>query len=170
MSTPRFIGDLHLGHKKIVEFSGPLRGNVTTVDEHDEWIVKQWNKVVSKTDIVYVHGDICFDKEKLPLLDRMKGRKILLLGNHDQFDLSDYQKYFEKIHGFMKYKGFWLSHSPIHPAELRGKVNVHGHVHHNTIADPRYINVSVEALNGMPIRLDELRDLVEKRKSQHEKI
>ena len=80
------------------------------------------------------------------------------MGNHDQFKLEEYQKYFYKIIWFTKYKGFWLSHCPIHPNELRDKPNIHGHVHQKTIKDRRYINVCVEALNGTPIEFSKIAD------------
>lgn len=155
MSVVRHISDLHLGHKKILHFS-PNRGG-TNVDEHDEWIVKQWNSVVGKRDIVYVHGDVCFDMEKMPLFNRMNGKKRLIIGNHDKFDMGVYLKYFEQVHGFMKYKGYWLSHAPIHPDELRGGINIYGHVHNNPIKDPRYACVCVEQLDGKPIAFDEIK-------------
>lgn len=161
MSNVFFISDLHLGHEKILEFS-PRRGG-TNVIEHSEWLVNQWNKRVGKKDIVYVLGDVCFKKGHLHYLVQMNGKKNLILGNHDEFPISTYQIYFNKIHGITKYKGFWLSHAPVHPNELRRKMNIHGHVHNNTIRrasdgflDRRYINVSVENLeDGMPISLDE---------------
>lgn len=157
MSKVYFISDLHFGHKRIVEFSGTARGNVTSIEEHDTWIINQWNSVVTKNDLVYVLGDVCFDKTKLPLLKKLKGTKHLILGNHDEFSLTEYSKYFNKVHGFMKYRGkAWLSHSPIHPNELRGKINIHGHVHHKTIPDKNYVNVSVEVLNGIPISWEDI--------------
>lgn len=153
MGSVRFIADLHLGHKHICEFSGPYRGDVKTVDEHDAWIIEQWNQVVLKNDLVMVLGDVCFDKSKLPLLKKMRGSKHLIFGNHDKFGLQEYLKYFDKVHGFTKYKGrAWLSHAPIHPAELRGKFNIHGHLHFKTMCDDRYINVSVEKLYGRPVQ------------------
>lgn len=155
MSDIYFISDLHLGHKKILEFS-PSRGG-SNVDEHDAWIVSQWNSVIVKRDIVYVLGDVCFDIEKMKLLSLMAVEKRLILGNHDVFPIEEYLKYFTKVYGLTKYKGFWLSHSPIHPEELRGKLNIHGHVHNKIINDPRYISVCVEALNGKPISLTALR-------------
>lgn len=158
MSDIYFISDLHLGHKKILEFS-PSRGG-STVDEHDTWIVSQWNSVIVKRDIVYVLGDVCFDIEKMKLLSLMAGEKRLILGNHDVFPIEEYLKYFTKVYGLTKYKGFWLSHAPIHPEELRGKPNIHGHVHNNIINDSRYISVCVEALNGKPISLTTLRKIL----------
>ena len=159
MSKVRFISDLHLGHNKIVEFSSSFRGNVTTVDEHDQWIVEQWNKVVRKQDLVYVLGDVCFDKNKLPLLDKMWGTKHLIFGNHDKFSLDTYLRHFNKVHGFMKYKGqAWLSHSPVHDGSLRKLFNIHGHVHQRSVDDIRYFNVSVEALDGKPITWEEIKE------------
>lgn len=158
MSRVFFISDLHIGHRAILKYSSAYRYG-DNVDEHDLWLVTQWNSVVkSKKDIVYVLGDICFDKKKLWILDKMEGIKYMLPGNHDLFDYELYRSYFEKIIGFKKYREFWLSHAPIHPQELRGRKNIHGHVHANSIPDDRYINVSVEALNGTPITLEELRE------------
>lgn len=164
MSKVFFISDLHLGHRSICKFSGPLRGGFTEVDDHDNWIVEQWNKVVTKHDLVWVLGDACFDRKKMPLFKRMNGAKHLILGNHDEFGIQEYLKYFNKVHGFLKYKGTWLSHAPINPLQLRGKWNIHGHVHAGTLDDLRYINVAVEALNGIPISWDTLQAMMNDRR------
>ena len=159
MAQTFFISDLHLGHRNILKFS-PDRGG-ETIDEHDHWLVEQWNSRVTKRDIVYVLGDICFDMEKMPLISEMNGRKKMVRGNHDKFDTQVYLKYFEDVLGFTKYHEFWLSHCPIHETELRGKHNIHGHVHQNVqIENPMYIPVCVEQLNGIPVSLDELRDRI----------
>lgn len=158
-----FISDLHLGHKNIIKFSRDYRVGLT-IEEHNEWLVSQWNSVVGKGDIVYVLGDVAFGHENLKYLDQMKGQKFLIRGNHDGGDISVFKPYFQNIYGLLKYKGFWLSHAPIHPASLRNLFNLHGHVHQNTLEDLRYINVSVEALNGIPISLDTLKLMVEDRR------
>jgi calcineurin-like phosphoesterase family protein len=150
-----FISDLHLGHRSILQFAGPLRGG-TTVDEHDEWLVNQWNSVVGNRDLVWVLGDVAFDIDKMPLLAQMKGRKKLVRGNHDKFDLGVYLKYFDDVHGLVKYRDFWLSHAPIHPSELRGRKNIHGHTHHTCIPSPDYVNVSVEQLYGVPVTFEKV--------------
>lgn len=156
MSTVYFISDLHLGHKNILKFAGEYRRGAT-VEEHDEWLVNQWNAIVHKNDLVYVLGDVAFTLDSLRNIGRMRGQKILIMGNHDKYPLEEYLKYFRTIRPSpFPYKKFWLSHCPIHPAELRGRMNVHGHVHHNTLPDKRYINVSVEPLCGLPMSLEEL--------------
>jgi len=162
MGTIRFISDLHLGHLGILKFS-PQRGG-DCVDTHSMWLVEQWNSVVAKNDHVWVLGDICFNKNHLKYLDAMHGQKIMLWGNHDKLSLNQYQKHFHLVYGFRKKYGYWISHSPIHPCELRGKLNIHGHVHSNNVLgedglpDPRYVNVCVEAVNGKPISLDEIKN------------
>ena len=151
-----FISDLHLGHKSILNFS-PNRGG-HNIYEHDEWVIDSINSLVGKRDVLYILGDLVFDREKLPFLGRIKGQKFFVLGNHDKFPVEEYMKYGTVRSGIYKYKGLWLTHCPIHPAELRDKKNVHGHVHNNSLEDRMYVNVCVEALHGRPISLEQVRD------------
>jgi calcineurin-like phosphoesterase family protein len=105
-------------------------------------------------------GDVAMEVSKLSLIAQLPGRKILIPGNHDLFDTQVYLKYFDKIlGGFKKYK-CWLTHMPLHDAELRGHYNIHGHCHHNTLSyDKRYLNVAIEWLpEKRPITLDEVRE------------
>ena len=161
MSKIRLISDFHLGHANILKFA-PMRGG-TDVQSHSEWLVAQWNSTVHKTDVVWVLWDICFDKKHLKYLKQMHGQKVMLWGNHDKFPVTAYQPYFHQIFGFRKKWGFWVSHSPIHLCELRGRGNIHGHVHQNSVRkddgelDERYVNVCVEALNGKPIAIDDVK-------------
>lgn len=162
MSEIFFIGDLHLGHKKILDFS-PERGGTNTL-EHDEWIIKQWNSVVTKNDMVWVLGDVAFSQEALYKVGQLRGHKKLIRGNHDTQATTAYLKYFNNVFGIVKESNFWLSHAPVHPQELRGKRNIHGHVHRNSILlpdgtpDDRYINVSVENCGGVPVPLSVLKE------------
>jgi len=166
-ATPRFIADLHLGHKKILHFSGDYREGATT-NEHDDWIVSQWNSAVGKRDPVYILGDLAFSRDGLERVRELRGQKFLLQGNHDLFPIADYEAVGLKVIGFRKYKGFWLSHAPIHPAELRDCKNIHGHVHSksiksgldNGILDRRYINVSVEMNAAKPVSISDIQDRV----------
>lgn len=158
MSTPFFISDLHFGHKKIHVFEGHNRGNAQSLEEAEEWLIAQWNSVVTKRDNVYVLGDAAFNKEGLKKIKRLKGNKVLLMGNHD-LSIHSCLEVFGSTISFCKKFGYWLSHPPIHPDELRGRRNIHGHVHSKSLPDDRYINVCVEALGGRPISLDEINEL-----------
>ena len=157
MSEVFFISDLHLGHKNITGFAGKWRGNTTTVEEHDAYLLEQWNKQVGNRDTVWVLGDVAWNPESMSLLKEFNGNKKLILGNHDQMMMSEYMKYFNRIYGVVKYKNHWLSHTPIHPNEMRGMNNIHGHVHMNTIKSDSYINVCVEnCQDNSPVPFDDL--------------
>lgn len=159
MSNVWFCSDLHLGHKNIGKFRAPL---VNSTEENNTRIINDWKTVVTKRDTVYVLGDFCFDKELYDTLDLPGEAKYLIRGNHDRFQTSAYLKFFNEIEGIIKYKGFWLSHCPIHPDELRGKPNLHGHVHFSTVHDDRYFNCCPENLwhkyGRCLVSLDEVRN------------
>ena len=165
MSQVYFISDLHLGHKRILDFAGNLRSFASSPEEHDEVLVDRIASTVTKRDVLFILGDVAMDLEALDKLSRVRSLQMnLVRGNHDIFSEEVYLKYFDKILGFAKYKGFWLSHAPIHPHELRGKINLHGHVHGNSVTDmfggydKRYINCCVENCNGYPISLESIRN------------
>ena len=103
------------------------------------------------------------------MLDRLQGRKIAILGNHDLPKHSkELLKHVDYIGGLMKYKGIFLSHCPVHPMELDYRVsrNIHSHLHEKSIMimnengdlikDDRYHCVSVEQVDFKPVSLSDL--------------
>lgn len=168
MSESFFISDLHFQHKKIVEFgksTGTVYRTGVNWEENMQHIVQNWNNVVSKRDKVFVLGDVAFGPIGFKALQELNGTKTLIRGNHDNYyETEQWLQVFDSVEGLYRYKEFWLSHAPIHPLELRGKRNIHGHVHQYSICDsdgkydPNYINVSCEAINETPISLTQIRD------------
>lgn len=127
--------------------------------EHDEFIVSQWNKVISKRDTVWILGDITMEKATpYPILNRLNGIKKVVLGNHDQPNhVPELLKYVKSVCGMVELKGYALTHCPIHESELnRYRGNIHGHVHLETLPDSRYINVSCEVVNYTPVKINSL--------------
>ena len=169
MSTVRFIADLHLGHDNMAK----RRGFQSTAD-HDNHIISRWNSVVSKRDLTYILGDVTMEsKSHYQALDKLNGRKIVVLGNHDKAShVKDLLNHVESVSGMVKYKGIFLTHCPIHPRELEYRVshNIHGHIHSNYVeydvrlfgikivsrVDRRYICVSCEHTQYLPKTLAEL--------------
>ena len=161
--------DPHFYQKTICEFKRPdgtkLRPWDTT-EEMSEWMITEYNKLVSDIDRVYILGDIAMGRKALDKsLPFLKGRKVLVKGNHDEDKLSYYSQYFDDIRAYVIKKGFILSHIPIHPSSVkRFGVNIHGHLHSNSveldnqpgIKDPRYFCVCVEQTDFKPILLDEV--------------
>ncbi len=169
MSTVRFIADLHLGHANMAK-----RRGFSSVEEHDEYIIKKWNSVVVKRDLTYILGDVTMESAKsYPLLDKLNGRKIVVGGNHDKpTHTKELLKHVDSIAGMVQYKGIFLTHCPVHPREMeyRIKHNIHGHIHENYVEytfrffgikilsriDRRYHCVSCEHVDYTPKTLKEL--------------
>ncbi len=60
--TKWITSDMHFNHAKIIEYCDrPFE----TTEEMNEIIIRNWNKKIKKKDIVYVLGDIGFDREQL---------------------------------------------------------------------------------------------------------
>lgn len=161
MSHVYCVGDLHFGHKNICAFRGNLLGNIpiSTEEEHREAVIFLWNQRITKRDTVFVLGDAVFTEETLEDISRLKGTKVLVRGNHDVLNASTYLTVFKDVAGMIRSRASWLTHAPIHPQELRGKINIHGHVHSATIDDRRYRNVSLE--NTIPFAPVLLSDLIQ---------
>lgn len=125
MSNVYFIGDMHFGHTHIHKF----RKQFSNEQVHRAYLMEKWITSIGKRDVVYVMGDAAFTQEGLDDIGRLAGRKILIRGNHDLLPTEAYLKVFEEVYGAFAWKGLWLTHIPIHPAELYGRTNVHGHCH-----------------------------------------
>ena len=156
MSNVWLTSDLHLGHRNIHKF----RTQFESEEHHREVIKENYHKVVTKRDKVFFLGDVAFTQECLEDVGTWVGeRKVLIVGNHcvDSIPMSEIVKHFDEVYSLLKYKEYWMSHAPIHPNELRGKYNLHGHVHYANIDDPRYLNCCLENTDYTPIDLNEVR-------------
>ena len=152
-----FTSDLHLGHRGIIEMQNRPFENV---EEMNRVLIDNYNELVHKNDTVYFLGDI---SHHMPidrvneLLSMMKGKKILIKGNHDIKDNNSY-----RMSGFTEVyelpvilDGFWImSQEPMYVNENMPYANVFGHVHNNpmyrTVSSQSYC-VSVERIGYTPI-------------------
>jgi len=158
-----------------------------SIEEHDAFLIQQWNSVVTHpSDKVYVLGDVAQKPKDLENFAKLNGKKILIKGNHDIYDMKYYAKYFKDIRATHrlthdKCNGILLSHFPIHPmslSERAHKLNVHGHIHDRVVTkkepdvisdrnitfkesiDRRYYCVSAERIAYTPIDLEILMDIL----------
>lgn len=78
-----FTSDLHLGHQNILKYRS-IPG-VSTLAEHDEALITNWNETVGPDDIVFVLGDFAMGTrtETVPMAKLLQGHKLLMPGNHD---------------------------------------------------------------------------------------
>lgn len=162
--TAWVISDTHFNHENIIKYcSRPF----SSAEEMNECLVDHWNSVVRDEDLVYHLGDVYmgggFSRDYTrSLLSRLKGRKRLILGNHDTGKDDVLRGAFQKIDVWRKKPmglPCILTHIPVHVDTLdenKAPINVHGHIHTRVLPDKRYINVSVEQINYTPVNLEEL--------------
>ena len=157
-----FIGDTHFGHGEVINFENRPFDNV---DEMDEALISNWNRVVSNEDKVFMIGDFSFhnvDKTK-EILSRLNGHKILIKGNHDEGSEELYRDCgFESVYSYpVIIDEFWMiSHQPLYLNKNMPYANIYGHVHGNEM----YKDVSAhsfcacaERIGYTPISFDEIK-------------
>lgn len=93
-----FTSDLHLGHNNVLL----SRQQFQDINEHDDTLIFKWNNKVEKNDDVYILGDLSFRSPHhiSYYLSRMKGRKHLIIGNHDWYwirHVENMNEYFETV-------------------------------------------------------------------------
>ena len=166
-----YISDLHFGHKNVIEFSGRPFSNI---EEMDNTLITNWNSVVGKDDNVYIVGDFCYENEKPAkwYLEQLKGKKHLLIGNHDTDIIENYiefRKYFESINQMFVVKDennyIVICHYPMceWSGFNNGYYHFYGHIHNKkNIAygimrnfDTAF-NVGAEILDYTPRTFDEV--------------
>ena len=118
------IADTHFNHRKLIN------NNIRPAD-YQERIIKNWNNNVKDDDIVIMLGDICWNND-YSVLEQLKGRKILVRGNHDTKSCETYMdKHFDfACETFsINYNGLPLifSHKPL--TDFSELYNIHGHLH-----------------------------------------
>lgn len=123
----------------------------------NNYIIKQWNNIVNKNDLVYHHGDVALNCNKdmaKNVINQLNGNIILIMGNHDKrsrgwfYDCGFVEVYKKPI----QIGNYILSHEPVKNLEC-GLINIHGHVHRNdyNLDKNKYVNVSCEAIDYKPI-------------------
>ncbi len=82
-----FTSDTHYGHVNLLKPKYSKRGDVfADTEAMTEGMIANWNAKVADKDLVYHLGDFFFCKklEAFSILQRLKGNKILVYGNHDR--------------------------------------------------------------------------------------
>jgi len=143
------ISDMHFDDDFLMKAQGEDFPNVA---DKNALIIANWNKKINDNNTkVYILGDIGFNRDMLKeIIPKLRGYKILLMGNHDSFSKSFYQELFDEVYDTPIYysKRIVLSHHPI-PVEP-GVINLHGHTHLIDLAGGQHFNVCVERIDYAP--------------------
>lgn len=141
-----FISDLHFYCKSQTNDGDVNYDNRPFADlnEMHDVMLRRWNAKVTNADTVYILGDVSMrgrNDALIALVAQLKGKKVLICGNHD--DLTDYRykQLFEDIRdykelsesfGGQSYK-LVLFHYPIlmWKDQHKGTILLYGHTHNS---------------------------------------
>lgn len=167
-----FGSDSHFFHNRIVEFTK----RTTTIENHNQWLIEQYNKRATPETTVFHLGDLFFkstNEEAVEILRQLNGTWMFILGNHcNPSKIETVINTCNKLYGTkhellgwyttltlkqfvgqnlpLKRKSIVLCHFPIQDwANIsRGAIHLHGHCHGMTSShDNPYYSL-------MPNRLD----------------
>lgn len=136
-----FTSDTHFNHTNIIKFCNRPFKNV---DEMDETLISNWNRVIGTSDCVFHLGDFCLggSAEWTKVLDRLNGKIYLILGNHDLKNLKQgfihrFEKVVMQMHIQVGNQKIYLNHCPFlcYGGAYGNTWQLFGHVHtskHNT--------------------------------------
>lgn len=84
-----FSSDHHFFHNNVLQYCGrPF----SSVEEMNEKLIENYNKIVTSKDQVYFLGDFSFGnkEETNKIIRRLNGNKFLILGNHDKQNYKEF--------------------------------------------------------------------------------
>lgn len=178
-----FISDTHFGHANIIRLSNRPFADV---EEMNETMVENWNRVVKPGDTVYHLGDAVMGKfeENIKIISQLNGNKFLVPGNHDRVSSVEKESRRDRFRADYEANGFtilpeivtgsiggvpvYMSHYPFegdsHDGDrfthLRpkryGMPVVHGHVHEKWKIRLDQFNVGVDVNNFTPVSEEEV--------------
>lgn len=162
-----YIADTHFGHANVIKHDGrPF----DRVEEMDDFLIAAWNSRVTDGDDVYIIGDFVFGggKSVTQYCNKLKGKKHLILGNHDKLTDED-RKQFASIDKLMHISDNGIQICACHYPMIewngffRGHYHIFGHIHNNLNDTYYFMKNREKALNAgcminnyMPVTFTEL--------------
>lgn len=152
--------DYHFGESRFELMGRPF----STIDEHNNTIRDNHNKLVGKDDVLIVVGDVVYQKapEYLPFIEQLNGKKILIRGNHDKiFSNAELEQYFDEIveegsgiSATVEGIDCWITHYPT--TGKPDKFNLCGHIHAAWKYQLNSFNVGIDVNSFMPVNLNRI--------------
>jgi len=147
-----FTADQHFDHENIIEY---CRRPFKNVSEMNRVIIDKHNSRVSPADTVYFIGDFTLSKNYHlvnRLVNKLNGRKILILGSHEDFRPFTYISMgFESVHTSLEVNGMILNHDYVVSYVNRSKIFLCGHAHDLFLVQKNVINVGVDVWDFYPV-------------------
>ena len=133
--TIRYLADTHFDDEDIIAYDNrPF----DSAEEMNEALIANWNRVTAPEDLTWILGDFCTGglERWADILDRLNGRKSLIVGNHDDPDVvSALRDRFEEVAEYREIldgdRHVVLCHYPIlaFRGMYTGWIHLYAHVH-----------------------------------------
>ena len=155
-----YSADHHFGHHGII---GLCKRPFETAEEMDEMMIRRHNDRVERSDDAYFIGDFSGSNDPKYLahiFNKLKGRKHLIVGNHDNKHVLRLGWSSQVTHRReLKVDGqiFILGHYPERSWDkmYKGAFHLYGHTHGKLPGVGRSIDVGVDAWDFQPILASE---------------
>ena len=173
-----FTSDTHFGHRNIIKY---CQRPFSCIEEMDDALIANWNRVVGKDDIIFHLGDFAMggSAEWSRLLQKLNGKIYLILGNHDMKTIG---AGFSRLEGVamqmlinVKGQRIYLNHYPFlcYGGAYRNTWQLYGHVHTgpaNRGLDaprlkmmlPTQYDVGVDNNNYIPVSFEQVKRSIRK--------
>ena len=146
-----YISDMHFFHKNVTKEGNNFdKRPFNSLAEMHQYMKEKRSSKITNGDTVYILGDIAMrgtNEELIALVVQLKGRKVLIKGNHDDVSDMRYKNVFEEIYDYKEITDYAdqdayklvLSHYPIlmWNGQHRGTIHLYGHTH-NTYENEFY--------------------------------
>lgn len=164
-----FTSDTHFNQQRTLELS---RRPFNSLNEMNETMIKNWNKVVGKNDIVIHLGDFGDYRFR----EFLNGKIYLIFGNYEENDINsgnitmeDLVKFgfdaiypecshYLMLYSIVKGKIFNVAHRPTLLPKIinENQYNLYGHIHALQKVKRYGLNVGVDCNNFTPLSLDDV--------------
>jgi calcineurin-like phosphoesterase family protein len=174
-----FTSDLHLGHRKVIEYwNRPFLDHAIAdvhdprrykLEEMDAFLISNWNRLVEKRDVVYVIGDFIwggFENWK-KYSGQLKGDIRLVLGNHDNANSA--RKLLKHVYEYkmisIERQKIALFHYGMRTWDRarKGSWHLYGHSHNSLPPFGKSLDVGVDCWDFHPVSFQLLKTVLDRR-------
>ena len=154
-----FTSDQHFGHNNILKYSNrPF----TSIQDHDEELIKRHNEIVTNNDVVIHAGDFTLIPSSRTVyklyVNRLLGQHIFLKGSHDRWLSHNnylFHKTIEKQHVVVCHYAMRTWHRSHYNA-----FHLYGHSHGKLAGIGKSIDIGVDTNDFYPYSFDQVAEIM----------
>lgn len=166
-----FTADTHFSHGNIIRY---CNRPFSTIKEHDDTLIENWNKIIAKNDLVFHLGDFCFGRTDLDFdryFSKLNGLIVFIKGNHDKLAWKNRHKFYAFHDSYHEIKingqNITLCHykMAIWNKSHYGAWHLYGHSHGSATNEITSLSFDcgVDCHNFTPINFEQVKEIMSKK-------